>query len=67
MSVKSKGRPKCKDCGRVMATWRACDPCKALSNFLLALHLGCDRDQPGKAERVERYAAIVRAGGRLFE
>jgi hypothetical protein len=67
MSVASRGWPKCKDCGRRMPTWRSCEPCKAFARFLNLLHLGCDKDQPGKAERVERYAAIVRGGGRLFE
>lgn len=59
----------CLYCNR--ATHRSpCKGCKHLRKQIHEAHKrgqSCRADQEGREERVRRYAAIVAAGGKLFE
>jgi hypothetical protein len=75
-----KGRDRCRFClGRPRKKWKnaACRDCWAalkwqreVANAEMRERVGMangGRSVPGQAERVERYRAVVAAGGRLFE
>lgn len=48
---------------------RTCDSCHRTLGWMSAAHRSDESrtPPPGHAERIERYAATVAAGGRLFE
>lgn len=66
-------RPRyCVDCRRRLDRHGSCDECKARKRHLDALHDFFRRHTPeaddeGRGLRVDFYAAVVQAGGRLFE
>lgn len=63
--------PMCSDCHRPLEKSGTCDPCKVERQRLHAIRrfeaYEPNEYQAAKAPLIERYAAIIAAGGRLFE